>query len=171
MLHSQPNGDIWKHWRATYTLHWSSRSYFCTKHPFHSWYSHFPISISSGALWDFHTAAVSLRCPRLVASVPKLSVPLGRDAYLCCSSKIQSPHRQIRPSVDVVGCDKIPLEALPHDHCSPQLLKYSLLWPWQTLPHCYVFKMLLWICQFQHLTLFVPICWLPPSAILLSFLP
>lgn len=116
MLHSQPNGDIWKHWRATYTLQWSSHSYFYTKHPFRSWYSHFPISISSGAPWDFHTAAVSLRCPRLVASVPKLSVPLGRDAYLCCSSKIQSPHRQIRPCVDVVGCDKIPLEALAHDH-------------------------------------------------------
>jgi len=40
-------------------------------------------------------------------------------------------------------CDKVPLEALAHDHYLSQLLKQSLLEPYQTLAHCYIFKMLL----------------------------
>lgn len=83
----------------------------------------------------------------------------------------QPPHRQVRLNGDADESNKIPLEALAPDSYWPQLLKHSLLWPWQTSAYCYVFKMLLWIFQFEQLvTLFVSAHWLPPSAMVLSFL-
>lgn len=171
MLHSQPNSHIWKHWKATCTLQWSSHSYFCPKHPSPSWYSPFPLFVSSRALWDFCTEAVSPRCPRLAASVPKLRCNPGKRCVPVLWFWDQPPHRQVRLSGDVAESNKISLEALAHDSYWPQLLKHSLLWPWQTSAYCYVFKMLLWICQFEQLvTLFISACWLPPSAMVLPFL-
>lgn len=121
---TQPNSDIWKLKSYIYPS-LIQPLIFLPKHPFPPWYSHFPISISSQALWDFHVEAVSLRCPRLVACVPKLHVPLGRDAY--CAVVLRSSPCKGKSDKIWMWLNVAKQEALAQDSCSPQLLKQHLL--------------------------------------------